>query len=94
MLQDYIINSPEFNKFISFLYSGGQHGIIEIDAEDVQAFYYYGKLKHGNNHYELDFDSLEPIQTAVSNLYVELYENEYENEHKEVFIEDESYEES
>lgn len=100
MLQDYIINSPEFDDFIGYLYSGGQDGIIEINTDDVDAFYYYGKLKYRNNQYELDFDTLEPIQTAVSHLYIELYEEKcksssFEDESDdEVYFEDESYEDS
>ena len=100
MLQDYIINSAEFDKFIGFLYAGGQNGIIEINTDDVKAFYYYGKLKYRNNQYELDFDTLEPIQTAVSELYIELYGDEcerlsFEDEsYEDVCFENESYEES
>jgi len=75
ILQNYKINSREYRRFIDYLYSGNQNGVFEMDVNDVHIFCYYGKLKYVNDHYEIDFNSLDPIATAVSKLYRELYQD-------------------
>ena len=73
ILQNYKINSREYNRFIDYWYTEIYKGIFEVNVKDITSFCYYGKLKYINEHYELDFNSLDPIETAVSNLYSELY---------------------
>ncbi len=73
ILQNYKINSREYRRFMGYLYSGNLDGIFDMNVNDVGAFCYYGKLKYVNDHYEIDFNSLDPIATTASKLYSELY---------------------
>lgn len=73
LLQNFKINSREYNQFIDYWYTEVYKGVFEVNVKDITSFCYYGKLKYINEHYELDFNSLDPIATAVSDLYSELY---------------------
>ena len=75
ILQNYKINSRNYRRFMEYLYSGNLNGIFDMNVNDVSGFCYYGKLIYVDDHYEIDFNSLDPIATTASKLYCELYMN-------------------